>query len=108
MGGGGGAALMPPPASLRSRGGGGGALSRGPALLGGGGGRERGIVAVGTFCGALEGGGGGGNLNRSVESDLVGERDLPLPTNYTSYVNFDISEHDVQHFGPSITLLTTN
>ena len=82
MGGGGGAALMPPPASLGSRGGGGGALSRGPALLGGGGGRERGIVAVGTFCGALEGGGGGGNLDRSVESDLVVERDLSLPTNY--------------------------
>ena len=76
---------MLPPASLGSReGGGGGALSRGPALLGGGGGRERGIVAVGRFCGAREGGGGGGNLDRSVESDLVVERDSPLPTNYTS------------------------
>ena len=75
VGGGGGAALMAPPASLGSRGGGGGALSRGgPTLLGGGGGRERGIVAVGAFCGAREGGGGGGTLKRSVESDLAVER----------------------------------
>jgi len=72
---------MLPPLSLESRGGGGGAFSRGPALLGGGGGRLRGMVAVGRFWGAREGGGGGGTLNEGAEFILAGDRPIQLLIN---------------------------